>query len=388
MIYTVLTVLVFLLVPSLVLFLCRKVRWIGKMGPVLTLYLLGVILGNLNVIPGVSYPSQVADTQKLLSSITVPFAIPLMLLGCTFKKSEASGHVRALITGLVAVVVAIILGYMIFGKTIDNSSMSTDGAAKIGGLLCGAYTGGTINMAALKTMLDVSDSTYLLLNSYDMLIGFFYLVFLVSVGIKVFRFILRDKSKHSDKIEEKTDENPYKGLGTCKGLRTLAILTLYSLVVCGLSYLVTLLLPNVPMMTVFILALTTISIACSFIEKLRSLPYSYDIGMYSIYVFSIAVASMADVKNLDFSGGIGALGYLAFVVIGSLVLQAVLSYIFRIDADITVISSVAFLCSPPFVPMIAAAMNNRKVLAAGLAIGIVGYAVGTYLGYGIYCLLS
>ena len=36
--------------------------------------------------------------------------------------------------------------------------------------------------------------------------------------------------------------------------------------------------------------------------------------MYGIYIFSIVVASMADVRNFDFSGGLGALGYLAFIV--------------------------------------------------------------------------
>ena len=32
-------------------------------------------------------------------------------------------------------------------------------------------------------------------------------------------------------------------------------------------------------------------------------------------------------------------------------------------------------------PMMAAAMKNRDVLAGGLAVGVVGYAAGNYLGY-------
>ena len=45
------------------------------------------------------------------------------------------------------------------------------------------------------------------------------------------------------------------------------------------------------------------------------------------------------------------------------------------------VSSVAYICSPPFVPMMAAAMKNRSVLAGGLAVGVVGYAAGNYLGF-------
>ena len=316
--------------------------------------------------------------------------------------------------------------------------MSVDGAARIGGLLTGSYTGGTINMAALKTMLGVSDSTYLLLNSYDMAIGFIFLVFLMSVGIKLFRRIIgnnktladriidriedsreivkekvelkirNDKARLRKKLKEKLPENiasrlnlddqmsdddeqnPYKGLGTKNGLKVLGVLVAVSLVVCGLSFLIQLPFSNSGEinMTIFILALTTISIGASFIPKLRSLPYSYDVGMYSIYIFSMVVASMADVRNFDFSGGLGALGYLAFAVFVSLFIQSLLSRMLHLDADTTVIGSVALLCSPPFVPMIAASMRNRRVLTAGLAIGIVGYAVGTYLGYGIFLLLS
>ena len=38
--------------------------------------------------------------------------------------------------------------------------------------------------------------------------------------------------------------------------------------------------------------------------------------------------------------------------------------------------------------MIAASMKNREVLASGLAVGVVGYAAGNYLGFLIYQLLN
>ena len=58
-----------------------------------------------------------------------------------------------------------------------------------------------------------------------------------------------------------------------------------------------------------------------------------------------------------------------------------LAKLLRIDADTMTVSSVAYICSPPFVPMMAAAMKNRRVLAGGLAVGVVGYAAGNYLGF-------
>ena len=52
------------------------------------------------------------------------------------------------------------------------------------------------------------------------------------------------------------------------------------------------------------------------------------------------------------------------------------------------ISSVAFINSPPFVPMASAAMQNKRALVTGLGVGIVGYAVGNHFGVLMAELLS
>ena len=388
MVWNILLVLVFLLAPAAVLWLCRRVRWVGKIGPVLILYLLGILIGNIGLVPGLSLPSGAAGIQDILSSAMVPIAIPLMLLGCTFRKSETRSQVLALFTGLIAVVLAVMAGYLIFGRAIDASASGADTAANIGGMLTGVYTGGTINLASLKSMLGVSEETFLLLNGYDMVISFLYLMFLVAIGIKLFRSFLPNETPHDESVSVAEEENPYKGLATRSGLVTLAKLIGIVAVVCGAAYGVTLLFPKAPFMTVFILALTTFGIAASFIPKVRALPYAYDVGMYCIYVFCIVVASMANLRNLDMQGGLAILGYLTLVIFGSLLLQVLFAKLLHIDSDTMVVSSVTFICSPPFVPMIAAAMKNRRVIVAGLSIGIIGYAVGNYLGFIISRLLA
>jgi uncharacterized membrane protein len=52
------------------------------------------------------------------------------------------------------------------------------------------------------------------------------------------------------------------------------------------------------------------------------------------------------------------------------------------------ITSVAFICSPPFVPVVAGALKNRHIIVSGITIGIIGYAVGNYLGYIVAEVLS
>ena len=141
-------------------------------------------------------------------------------------------------------------------------------------------------------------------------------------------------------------------------------------------------------MAILILSLTTLGILASFIPKVRSLEKSYDAGMYLVYIFSVVVASMADLSNLNLRGGLYTLLYIAFVIFVSLAIQTILARIFRIDGDTMVISSVSLINSPPMVPMIAAAMKNRDVIITGLSVGIIGYAIGNYLGFAIAELLS
>ena len=346
----------FCLIPAGVLWLCKKVNILGKIGPVMVLYGLGIIIGNIGLMP-----EQMPAVQELLSNAMVPLAIPLMLFGCTFNMKGARSQILALVTGMISVAIAVIAGFFIFGRNLPEG-------AKIGGMLTGVYTGGTINLAALKTMLGVNDETYILINSYDILVSFLYLSFLLTIGIKLFRKFLpntlgtyTEKDEASIKSEmERESRKPFKSL---------------------LSAGVALLLPSSMFMTIFILMLTTLGIGCSFIKKIHNMKYSYDIGMYFIYIFCIVVASMADLSKLDLAGGLGLMGYLLIAVFGSLLLQVIFAKIFKIDSDMMVIASVTYINSPPFVPMMAAAMKNKDVLIPGLTIGVIGYAAGNYLGF-------
>ena len=382
---------IYLLAPAAVLRFCRKHTWAAKIGPILILYLIGIIVGNLGLVPflpeALVNPSGKAGIQELLSSAMVPLAIPLLLYGCTFRRSDTRSQTLALLSGIVAVVVAVVLGFLIFRNGIEG--VSGDSAAKIGGMLTGVYTGGTMNLAAIKTMLGVSDRTYVLLNSCDMIVSFLYMTMLLAFGIRLMRRILPYSSSAPEAIlEEKLDSEDIKPLLFSRlWWKQAAILLGVTAVVIALSALVAFLMPEGWFMTVFILLLTSAGIAVSFIRRIRELKIAEDISMYCIYIFSIVVASMADFSTLDLSNSLSIIGYLSFVIFGSLILQTILARLLRIDADTIVICSTSFICSPPFVPMMAAAMKNRRVLIAGLSMGIIGYAIGNYLGLAISRLL-
>ena len=374
--YYILLLLTFCLTPAGVIWLCRKFPLLNKIGPIMILYGIGMVIGNLP-----SLPAEIKSVQDILPNVMIPLAIPMMLFGCTFTRSEARLQLKVVVSGFLSVVIAVVVGYLLFGSKVENG-------AQVGGIISGMYTGGTLNAAALQAIFKINSEQFILINSYDIIISFLYFVFLFSIGIPLFRRLYGQKSHHlsqSDKeaIEQQIEHekrNPYSDLWSKNGAKQIGKILLTTIAVVALSAAVALAMPEQWFMVVFILMLTTLGVACSFIRPVRQLEAAYDIGMYLIYIFSITIASMADFSNLDLIGGINQLAFMTVAVFLSLLLHAVVCRIMKVDADSMVISSVAFINSPPFVPMAAAAMQNKKVLVTGLGAGIVGYAIGNHLG--------
>ena len=374
--------LFFLATPALVLWICRRVTILGKIGPIMVLYALGMVVGNLFTLP-----AEMLMLQELLPNIMVPLAIPMMLFGCSFSRSELALQIKVCVSGFLSVVVAVVGGYLLFGCKVSEG-------AEVGGIISGMYTGGTINAAALQTIFKIDSFTFTLVNSYDIVISFLYFVFLFSCGIRLFRRMYGEKTNRAEGAEM-TDiavadekKNPYSDLFTRSGLRELGAILGVTIGVVAVSGGVAFLMPEGWFMVVFILMLTTLGVILSFVKRIRAMERSYDIGMYLIYIFSLAIASMADFSKLDLAQGVNLVLYMLFAVFVSLFIHAILCRLLKVDADSMTITSVAFINSPPFVPMVAAVMQNRKALITGLGAGIVGYALGNHLGVIVAQLLS
>ncbi len=373
--------LAYILTPAVVLWLCSKIPFLNKVGPVLLLYLIGVIIGNSGIISHSAY-----SLQDLIVTVLIPLAIPLMLFSCDFRRWDIKNALMALITGVIAVFTAVVAGFFIFRPLIGRDPAIGNQMHNIAGMLTGVYTGGTPNLAAIKIMLGVPNETYILIHSYDMAISLLYLTFLLSVGIPLFRKILKSNSgKEIDKDMhmpvEAFDENPYRDFFKKKHLLPVFVAIGISLAIFAVSGGISFLFPKDMQTVVVILSITTLGIAASFIKPVRGIKKSFDAGMYLVYIFSMVVASMADLSRLNLSGGIYLLLYITFAIFASLAIQLLLAKIFKLDADTVLISSVALVNSPPFVPMVATAMKNKSVIITGITVGLVGYALGNYLGF-------
>ncbi|MFK7976108.1 MAG: DUF819 family protein, partial [Halioglobus sp.] len=138
---------------------------------------------------------------------------------------------------------------------------------------------------------------------------------------------------------------------------------------------------------VTIVAITTLGILLSLVPQVAALKYAYKLGMYLIYVFCFVVASIASLGELvDVDPAIAA--FMFFTIFGSLLLHCLLCRLLKVDADTFMVTSMAAVGSPPFVPLMARALGNPGVILSGMTTGIICYAIGNYLGISLGLLLQ
>lgn len=378
---SILTLVGYILIPVVIILLFNRFGWAKKIGTVLLAYGIGIIAALTGLLPSGTAPGAEAfeTTQKTLMNITVPLAIPLMLFGSDFKMWTKSlpKTLVVLAGGLASTLVAIVSGYFLF----RNAGIPQ--FDRVASMMTGIYTGGTMNFAALGNMLKVDPSLITLTLTFEELVTFPLIVFIVAGGYKLFRKLLPAKTDDTAAEPEQTFDadnfENYKGMLEPKTFGRMMLGFLLSLgmlaVGVGLSLLITRKLNEL----IVILAITTLAILASFNPKVRHLPKTFELGMFFILIFSVVVASKFNIHQIDRSS-LKILYYILFVMLVSITLHLIICRIFKVEGDLFTVGNISLLCSPPFVPPVVEALGNRKVLISGIVVGLAGYAAGTYMG--------
>lgn len=379
----------YLLFPILIICIFKKFAIAQKVGTVMLAYTVGIIPALFGWVQLEGTQAESLNmVQTWIMNLTVPIAIPLMLFNCNFKLWTKSlpKTTAALMGGIFSIVVAVVTGFFIF----RNSGIPD--FANVAGMMTAIYTGGTMNFYALGSSLNVDPNTITIVYTFEMLVTFPFILFIVSGGYKLFRKLLPYRDD-STSLESESGHNVDSGLENYSGmfgkkifpktLIGLLISLLFLAIGAGLSLLFTGKLNEL----VIILTITTLAIIASFSPKIRNLPKTFELGMFFILIFSVVVASQFNIQSINTSA-LTTLCFVLYIMLTSVFLHILLSRIFKVNGDLFCVAHIGLLCSPPFIPPIVAALGNKKVLISGIVIGLVGYAVGTYLGIALAWLLN
>ena len=372
----------YVLIPIAIIECFKRLKWMRKIGTVVAAYAIGIIFaltGFVHFEAGTEAAVTFSKLQSTLMSVTVPLAIPLMLFNCDFRlwTKALPKTIWSLVGGIAAVLIAVVSGYFIF-RTPEIPEFN-----KVAAMMTGIYTGGTMNFNALGASLGVDKTLMAIVLAFEMVLTTPYIFFIIGGGYKVFRKILpyndvTRRGRTDEEVASKDVEN-YGGMFAKENVggmfAGLGLSVLFLAIGAGLALLITGTLNEL----VVILTITTLSIIASFFKKVRELPKTFELGMFFILIFSVIVASLFDIHSVN--GGSMIIGmFVAWVMVSTAVLHLLFCRVAHVSGDLFCVSQVALLCSPPFVPPVVGAMQNKKVLISGIVIGLVGYAIGTYLG--------
>lgn len=376
--------------PILIILLFNRYKWSQKVGTVILAYAVGIILALLNTAIGF-LPEEGTEAytfldsiQRNLMSVCVPIAIPLMLFNSDFKLWTKSlpKTLAVLLGGILSVIIALVAGYFIFR---NHDFGSPDEFKQVAVMMTGIYTGGTLNFAALGEMIHADPNIISITLAFEEIVTLPFIVFILAGGYKLFRKWLPFKDETSaeedvnhQEVVDSTFEN-YHGMLRPKTFGKMMLGLLLSILMLGVGVGLSLLLVGKINELIVILTITTLAIIASFSQKVRNLPKSFELGMFFILIFSVVVASKFDVAKID-SSSLTIMWYILFVMVTSIVLHLLFCRAAKVSGDLFTVGHISLLCSPPFVPPVVEALGNRKVLISGIAIGLVGYAIGTYLG--------
>jgi len=372
---TIFWMLFFILFPVLVIFLCQRFPLLNKLSAVVICYIVGILIGNVSILP-----ENIFGVQDTLMTLAIPLAIPLIFFSVDIKRwSRLAGKSLLSFTfEVLSVVIIVAAGYFLFRSLIGGETW------KVSGMLIGVYTGGTPNLAAIGTALQVDPTVYLAAHTSDVAVGAIWLLIVITVLQKVLLKFLPAFQPLGDKNQSQEEANFDSYAGIFQRKVIVPLLGAFGIAVgifavgAGLTFVV----PKDFAMVVAILTVSTLGILCSLIPAVRRIPMTFQLGQYFILIFCLVVSSMADIQKL-LTTAPAMMGLVAFVYFLSVALHVALSAIARIDADTVIITSVAGLYSPPFVPMVAAALKNKEVIVSGVITGIIGWVIGTYLGIAV-----
>lgn len=364
--------------PLFILWLTYKSSLMNKVGSIIIAYIIGCLLGITGLIPDTK---EIHSLQTNIASVAIPLAIPLLLFSSDIRSwlKLAPAFIKSTIFGILGCILAIVLGFLLYGK--DNPSMFSS----IGGMLTGLYTGGNANLASLKLALGVDNSTYILVSAYSTMLSAIYLILVIVVGKRVLLLFMPDfkdnKSQKEINIQiDNHDDELFLGLFRKDNLKHLFSALGLAVIIIVIGGGIAFLFPKDMFQSIFILSISLLSVIASLNKKIRSLKRTFEAGTYLIIVFSIAVASQVSLKTLSNIDS-NIFLFTTVATLGALFFHVVFSALFKIDTDTTLTTSISLICSPPFAPVIGSALKNKAIIGPGIAVGLFGYAAGTYIGF-------
>ena len=353
----------------------NRVPLFRALGSALTGILLGMVLSNTGILPGES------PTYSFLMGDGVYFGIALILLSVDLRSilQAGPGMLVAFGIGALGTAVGAITGGFLLAGLVGPETW------KLSGQFTGTYTGGGANFAALGRAFDTSPDLFSAATAADVIITAIWMMVCLAVPVLLGRpkgtaQPERSPGKGDNPHEEKpvTLERTLNDTVRPVSLRDAAALVVVAVgAVWGAGFLSGVI-PLIPE----VLWLTTLVLVMAQVPAIKGLPGGALFGNYLILLFLASNGARSVVANLVAMGP--PVFYYAIITVA---LHGVVIFgvgrLARLDLATLAVASQANVGGAASAIALASARGYHDRLVPGVAVGLVGYAVGNYLGMAV-----
>lgn len=348
----------------------ERTRWGQRLGGPLLLIAAAMALSNLGVIP------HAAPLYGTVAGYLVPLAIPLLLLRADLRTifRESGQMLGAFALAAAATVIGAIVGVAL----VDLGPQEP----LIAGTVTASYVGGSLNFVATAEALGIRDSAiYVAALSADAVGAVVFLLALMSLpALAVVRRAMPSRFLDTSSARERRPaEQPDAGrrfdvAGAATGLAV-------AFAVCALSAWLG---RSLGVDAWFILIVTVLSLVVANLggALVRRVSADFELGTLMMYVFFACIGAGADLGEV-FDAALPILGFITVMVGVHLVLLVLVGRLLRLDLAEVMIASNACILGPAPAAALAASQGWQALVAPGLLVGMLGYAIATFIGVGL-----
>lgn len=363
-------------VAALGFWLERRFPWAEKLGASLLVIALGAVLSNLGLVP---VRSPVYDA--IFGPVT-SLAIVWLLLALDLRDLRAAGGRMLGAFGLAAVGTAagVAGAVLLFGSVVGEETW------KLAGALVGTYTGGSLNFVAVGRALGLPDSVFTAAAAADNTVTALWMVATLLLPAWLGRFYPAPPGE-----PEPSGDGEARDAGRAEGSREeahdllapvpLHVLDLAVLLALGLGlqFAAEATARAVPWPVPSVVWLTTYALAAAQLPVVRRLVGSLHLGTLALNLFFVVIGIGSRVSEI-LAVGIEVFYFTAAVVLIHGLLTFALARLARLDVETTAVASQAAVGGPSTALALALARHRPRLALPGLLVGLLGYAIGNYLG--------
>jgi uncharacterized membrane protein len=352
-------------------------RWGQQLGGPLILLAVSMAASNLGIIP------YAAPLYGTIAGILVPMAIPLLLLRADLRTIFVESG-PMLIAFLLAAG-ATIVGALVAAQLIDMGPLHSE----IAGTITSSYIGGSLNFVATAEAVGIKDSSvYVASLSADAVGAVIFLVMLMLMPtIGFIRRAMPSKfiGQSQDAIAAGVDvpvtkeAKPFRLAAAANGLAL-------SLVICAVSSgLASLLRAD----AFFVLLVTALSLVVANFAKpiIRRVESEFELGTLFMYVFFAVIGAGANISEV-LGTALPIIMFITVMVLVHLCLLFLVGKLMKLDLAEVLIASNACILGPAPAAALAASKGWQPLVAPGILVGMLGYAIATFIGVAITAVLG